>query len=142
MRSLKIEIPSAEELERAEREILTRLASFDTQRDKIRSIYSSEAEQRRQEGIMDHITKLLRKQNGLSSLKPRSTIKFRWLTVLQKLPHGQRNQLMWTRSQKNLLALRANCFAFLGTRLFPQTTCFVFLALCRFGTSLLNIWSS
>ena len=61
MRSLKIEIPSAEELDRAAREILTRLASFDTQRDKIRSIYSSEAEQRRQEGIMDHITKLLRK---------------------------------------------------------------------------------
>ena len=60
VRSLKMEIPPEEELDRAERRILTQLASFDTQRDKVVSVYSSEAEQRRQEGIIDHITKLLR----------------------------------------------------------------------------------
>ena len=115
--------------ERAAREILTRLASFDTQRDKIRSIYSLKPSSDAKKEKWITLPNCFGNTNGLSSLKPRSTIKFRWLAVLQKLPHGQRNQLMWTRSQKNLLALRANCFAFLGTRLFPQTTCFVFLTL-------------
>jgi hypothetical protein len=48
-------------LDRAREQILEQLASFNTQRDKIKPVYSSEAAQRRQEGIMDHITQLLRR---------------------------------------------------------------------------------
>ena len=39
MRSLKIEIPSAEELDRARDRILKQFAAFDSQREKIRTIY-------------------------------------------------------------------------------------------------------
>lgn len=60
MRSLKREVPSAEELNGAREQILKRLASFNPERDKIRTIYPSEAAEQHGENVLDQITIQLR----------------------------------------------------------------------------------
>jgi hypothetical protein len=60
VRSLKIEVPPAEELDQARRRILEKFESFNPERDKIQTIYSSEAEQQHGEDVIDQITILLR----------------------------------------------------------------------------------
>jgi hypothetical protein len=60
VRSLKIEVPPAEELALACEQIVQKIASFDPERDKIQTIYSSEAEQQHGEDVIDQITILLR----------------------------------------------------------------------------------
>jgi hypothetical protein len=58
--SLKIEVPPAAELERARDQILKQLASFNPERDKIRTIQPTRAAQRNAEEIIDRITIELR----------------------------------------------------------------------------------
>ena len=59
VRSLKREVPSAEELNRAREQILKRLSS-NREPDKIRTIYPSEAAERPGENVLDQITIQLR----------------------------------------------------------------------------------
>ena len=60
VRSLKKEIPPAEELDRARDQILKQLASFNPERDKIRTIYPSEAARQHGEDIIEQIVIELR----------------------------------------------------------------------------------
>ena len=66
VRSLKIEIPSAEELDQARDRILKQFAAFDPQRDKIRTIYPSEAEQEHGEVFLTRSQLRFGRTNGLS----------------------------------------------------------------------------
>jgi hypothetical protein len=59
LRSLKVAVPPAAELAPARAGIINAFASFNPTRDKIQIVYSSEAERRRLEKIIDKITKQL-----------------------------------------------------------------------------------
>jgi hypothetical protein len=58
-RSLKVDIPPAAELVRAQREIIDTLKSHDPKRDKVKLVCATEAEQRRAEEIVEEIAKQL-----------------------------------------------------------------------------------
>jgi hypothetical protein len=60
VRSLKIELPLASELDRAREEIFGRLKSHDPNRNKIKIVCASEAEHRRAEAIVEDIARHLR----------------------------------------------------------------------------------
>jgi hypothetical protein len=125
VRSLKIEVPPAEELALACEQIVQKIASFDPERDKIQTIYSSEAEQQHGEDVIDQITILLRahKRPELSE----TMIYIKLYGLPPTYPSLQRRQQLRIKSPKRLLQVPTSYSASSEIPTFLHTTSSAFL---------------
>src|SRR5215471_135784 len=120
VRSLKTEIPPAEELDRARHRILERLASFNPERDKIRTIYPSEAAQRHGEAVLDQIAILLRahKRSELSEVMIYNHVTM----ACAQIPMPATPPAIEAETTRELVATAISCFACSEITTFLQTT--------------------